>query len=79
MNYERSLDVMSLTSSLLDQAYQKIARWCAFELRQMGKDAQLEVDKVMREAVRRLRQRPELLECVLLDEPCTPLHAASSR
>ncbi|KAG9015159.1 Golgi transport complex subunit 6 [Tulasnella sp. JGI-2019a] len=55
------LDVMSLTSSLLDQGFQKLTRWCSFEFRQMGRDANLEVDDVMREAVRRLRQRTELL------------------
>ncbi|KAG8970571.1 Golgi transport complex subunit 6 [Tulasnella sp. 419] len=55
------LDIMSLTSSLMDQAYHKIARWCSFEFRQMGRDSQLEVGPIMREAVKRLRQRPELL------------------
>ncbi|KAF8583843.1 oligomeric complex COG6 [Ramaria rubella] len=55
------LDIMSLTSSLLDQAYQKIFRWCSFEFRQLGKDSQLEVGPVMKEAVRRLRQQPDLL------------------
>lgn len=52
---------MSLTSSLLEQAYQKIFRWCSFEFRQLGKDAQLEVGFVMKEAVRRLKRQPELL------------------
>lgn len=56
---------MSLTSSLLDQGYQKLTRWCSFEFRQMGRDANLDVDKVMKEAVRRLRQRAELLKSVI--------------
>ncbi|KAI0929236.1 hypothetical protein AcW1_006229 [Taiwanofungus camphoratus] len=55
------LDIMSATSSYLEQAYERIFRWCCFEFRQMGRDAQLEVSSSMREAVRRLRQRPELL------------------
>ncbi|KAG9013500.1 Golgi transport complex subunit 6 [Tulasnella sp. 427] len=55
------LDIMSLTASLLDQAYQKLARWTAFEFRQMGKDASFDVAPVMQEAVLRLRQRPEHL------------------
>ncbi|KAG8913144.1 Golgi transport complex subunit 6 [Tulasnella sp. 417] len=55
------LDIMSLTASLLDQAYHKLARWTSFEFRQMGKDASLDVSPLMQEAVLRLRQRPELL------------------
>ncbi|KAG8918014.1 Golgi transport complex subunit 6, partial [Tulasnella sp. 408] len=55
------LDIMSLTASLLDQAYHKLARWTSFEFRQMGKDASLDVAPLMQEAVLRLRQRPELL------------------
>ncbi|KAF7799585.1 hypothetical protein EIP86_010822 [Pleurotus ostreatoroseus] len=55
------LDIMSTTSGYLEQAYDKIFRWCAFEFRQMGRETQAEVDSVMREAVRRLRARPELL------------------
>lgn len=52
---------MSLTSSLLEQAYQKIFRWCSYNFRQLGKDSNLEVGSVMKEAVRRLKQQPELL------------------
>ncbi|TCD67043.1 Golgi transport complex subunit 6 [Steccherinum ochraceum] len=58
---QAGLDIMSATSSCLEQAYEKIFRWCSFEFRQMGRDAHLEVDPIMREAVRRLQQRPELL------------------
>ena len=55
------LDIMSSTSSNLEQAYEKIFRWCSFEFRQMGRDVQVEVSPTMREAVSRLRQRQELL------------------
>jgi conserved oligomeric Golgi complex subunit 6 len=55
---------MASTSSHLEQGYEKILRWCSFEFRQMGRDIQLEVSPSMREAVHRLRQRPELLTYV---------------
>lgn len=55
------LEIMAATSSYLEQAYEKICRWCNFEFRQMGRDAQLDVTPSMREAVQRLKQRPELL------------------
>ncbi|EKM55271.1 uncharacterized protein PHACADRAFT_143387, partial [Phanerochaete carnosa HHB-10118-sp] len=55
------VDILTTTSGYLEQAYDKIFRWCSFEFRQMGRDAQLEVDSSTREAVRRLRKRPELL------------------
>jgi conserved oligomeric Golgi complex subunit 6 len=60
------LDIMAMTSELLEQAYEKIFRYCCLEFRQFGKDAQLDVAPVTREAVRRLRQRPELLRYVQL-------------
>jgi conserved oligomeric Golgi complex subunit 6 len=52
---------MALTSAHLEQGYEKIFRWCSFEFRQIGRDFHLEVTAIMGEAVRRLRQRPELL------------------
>lgn len=55
------LDIMSLTSSSLEQAYEKIFRWCSFEFRQMSREVQVEVSPTMREAITRLRQRQELL------------------
>ncbi|EIN07029.1 oligomeric complex COG6 [Punctularia strigosozonata HHB-11173 SS5] len=55
------LDIMSATSSYLEQAYDKIARYLASEFRQMGRDALLEVGPTLAEAVRRLNARPELL------------------
>lgn len=60
------LDILSTTSNYLEQAYEKIFRWCSFEFRNMGRETQLEVDDVMREAVQRLRERPELLTYVPL-------------
>lgn len=60
-DYVKSLDIMALTSSLLEQAYQKIFRWCSFEFRQLGKDAQLDVGSVMKETVRQLKNQPDLL------------------
>ncbi|KAK0483339.1 oligomeric complex COG6 [Armillaria novae-zelandiae] len=55
------LEIMSSTLSYLEQGDEKIARWCSYEFRQIGHDAHLEVTPTMREAVRRLRQRQELL------------------
>lgn len=55
------LDIMSTTSSNLEQAYEKIFRWCSFEFREMGREVQVEVSPTMREAITRLRQRQELL------------------
>ena len=55
------LDIMSSTSSNLEQAYEKIFRWCSFEFRQMGREVQVEVSPTMHEAITRLRQRQELL------------------
>ena len=55
------LDIMSSTSSILEQAYEKIFRWCSFDFRQMGREVQVEVSPTMREAIARLRQRQELL------------------
>lgn len=52
---------MATTATYLEQGYDKMARWCANEFRQMGRDAQLDVSGILREAVQRLRQRPELL------------------
>ncbi|KAJ7225913.1 oligomeric complex COG6 [Mycena pura] len=55
------VDIMASTSSYLEQGYEKIVRWCSYEVLQMGRDMQVEVGPTMREAVRRLRKRPELL------------------
>ncbi|KAF8431614.1 oligomeric Golgi complex subunit 6 [Boletus edulis BED1] len=59
------LDVMATTFSYLEQGYDKIHRWLAFEFRQIGMESQLEVTSVMREAIRRLSERPELLSDTL--------------
>ncbi|KAJ6519432.1 oligomeric Golgi complex subunit 6 [Mycena sanguinolenta] len=58
---QAGLDIMASTSSNLEQGYEKIFRWCSYEFRQMGRDMQVEVEDTMREAIRRLRKRPELL------------------
>ncbi|EMD38160.1 hypothetical protein CERSUDRAFT_113315 [Gelatoporia subvermispora B] len=55
------LEITLATSALLEQAYDKLFRWCSTEFLQTGRDAQLEAGPVLREAVRRLQQRPELL------------------
>jgi hypothetical protein len=56
-----SLEIMTSTSAYLEQGYEKILRYCSNEFRQVGRDSQIEVNVVMREAVQRLRKRPELL------------------
>lgn len=55
------MDIMSTTSSYLEQGYDKIYRWCTLEFRRMGTENHLEVSPTMVESVRRLSQRPELL------------------
>ncbi|KAH7889181.1 oligomeric complex COG6 [Phlebopus sp. FC_14] len=55
------VDIMAATSSYLEQGYEKIYRWCAFEFRRIGRENQLEVGPTMVEAIRRLSQRPEFL------------------
>jgi conserved oligomeric Golgi complex subunit 6 len=58
---QAGLDVMATTARQLEDGYEKMARWCANEFRQMGRDANLEVSEILQQAIRRLRQRPELL------------------
>jgi hypothetical protein len=55
---------MAQTSEEMESGYRKIHRWCQSEFRQFTKDTQLEVSPVMNEAVRRLRERPNLLASV---------------
>lgn len=57
----RSIDIMSLTSEQLESGYIKIHRYCQFEFRQFTRETQLEVSPMMRQAIRRLRDRPALL------------------
>ena len=64
LNFSDRTDIMAATSNHLEQAFDKISRYCSFEFRQMGKDAQTEVGPTMQQAVKRLQQRPELLKCV---------------
>ena len=56
---------MASTSSNLEQGYEKLLRYCSNEFRQIGRDFQLEVSNGLREAVVRLRKRPELLTSVI--------------
>ncbi|PPQ84070.1 hypothetical protein CVT26_013151, partial [Gymnopilus dilepis] len=55
------LEIMASTSTNLEKGYEKILRYLSNEFRQVGRDTQLEVSGQMREAVQRLRKRPELL------------------
>ncbi|KAJ1024085.1 hypothetical protein NDA16_002924 [Ustilago loliicola] len=59
------MDIMSSTSSDLEQAYQKLYKWCSFEFRQPVKEG-LEVSPSLREATRRLKtSRQDLLRSAL--------------
>ncbi len=51
---------MEYTSQHLEAGYSKIFKWCSFESRGFSKDV-LEVSATMREAIQRLRHRPDLL------------------
>ncbi|KAF9507141.1 hypothetical protein BS47DRAFT_1351988 [Hydnum rufescens UP504] len=61
------LDIMARTANQLDVAYAKVQRWCSYEFRQLGKDSHLEVSPVMREAIRRLQKRLDILSGALSD------------
>ncbi|PWY99918.1 oligomeric complex COG6 [Testicularia cyperi] len=59
------LDIMRSTSEDLEQAYQKLYKWCSFEFRQPIKEG-LEVSRSLREAVFRLKMaRQDLLRSAL--------------
>ncbi|WVO14670.1 hypothetical protein L204_102307 [Cryptococcus depauperatus] len=62
---QAGLDIMASTSNQLESGFNKIHKWCQFEFRQFIKDTQLEVTPVMRQAVRRLRDRPVLAKDAL--------------
>ena len=57
---------MASTFSNLEQGYEKLLRYCSNEFRQIGRDFQLEVTNGLREAVVRLRKRPEFLTLVII-------------
>jgi len=65
---------MASTSGYLEKGYDKLFRWCSFEFRQMGRDAQLEASDTIGEAVRRLRQRPELFTYAARRHPVALRH-----
>ena len=56
---------MASTSSNLEQGYEKLLRYCSNEFRHIGRGFQLEVSNGLREAVVRLRKRPELMTLVI--------------
>ncbi|KAI0029221.1 oligomeric complex COG6 [Vararia minispora EC-137] len=62
---QAGLDIMATTASYLEKGFEKLFRWCLSEFRNLGRDAALEVSTNLREAVRRLRRRPELLGALL--------------
>ena len=62
---------MEYTSQHLEAGYSKIFKWCSFESRGFSKDV-LEVSSTMREAIQRLRQRPDLLTSVSPLPPIRP-------
>ena len=57
---------MAATAQYLERAYDKLFKFCSLEFRNLGRDAVLEVSTNLREGVKRLRQRPELLGYALL-------------
>ncbi|KAL1761228.1 oligomeric Golgi complex subunit 6 [Schizophyllum commune] len=61
---QAGLDIMSATSSRLEAGYDKILRWCTYEFTAL-RDTHIEVPPNLSEAVRRLRDRPELLTSAL--------------
>ncbi|KZV66572.1 oligomeric complex COG6 [Peniophora sp. CONT] len=63
---QAGLDIMAATAQYLEKAYDKLFRWCSLEFRNLGRDSVLEVSSNLREGIKRLRQRPELLgECLM--------------
>jgi hypothetical protein len=70
---------MAATAAALEQAYEKLARYCSAQFRAMGlgrdRDAGApDVPPVLREAVCRLGARPELLVCAFLPPLSSALH-----
>ncbi|KAJ3566894.1 hypothetical protein NP233_g6714 [Leucocoprinus birnbaumii] len=58
---QSGMDIMTATSSYLEHGYEKLLRWTSNEFRQIGREMQIEVHPTLREAIKRLRKRPELL------------------
>ncbi|GAA6004653.1 Golgi transport complex subunit COG6 [Rhodotorula paludigena] len=61
---QAGLDIMEYTSQHLEAGFSKIHKWLTFEARGFAKDV-LEVSATVREAVSRLKARPDLLSEVL--------------
>jgi hypothetical protein len=55
-------EIMSLAGDQLDLVFGRIHRACCFEFRRYTKETSLEVTEVVRESVKRLRERVDLLE-----------------
>ncbi len=55
-------EIMAATNEQLEAGYAKIHRWCQAQFRGFARDTQLEVGETLQEAVRRLRERPALME-----------------
>ncbi|GHJ85315.1 hypothetical protein NliqN6_1717 [Naganishia liquefaciens] len=60
-----SKEIMATTTEHMTDAYEKLYRWVMFDFRTYSRDAQLEVSEVTREAVKRLRERRDLLDDAL--------------
>ncbi|KAJ9109232.1 hypothetical protein QFC21_000561 [Naganishia friedmannii] len=58
-------EIMATTTEHLEDAYEKLHRWAMFEFRKVARGEQVEVSPVMRETVKRLRERRDLLDDVL--------------
>lgn len=58
------IDIMDETASLMDRAQNKVAKWLAFELRTTFREGQ-EVGSLVRESVKRLESREDLLRPAL--------------
>lgn len=56
---------MAATGTQTEAGYAKIFRWTEFQFRQMTREAQLEVSPILQEAVKRLSQRPVMLNDAL--------------
>jgi conserved oligomeric Golgi complex subunit 6 len=55
-------EIMAATNEQLEAGYAKVHRWCQAQFRAFTRDSHLEVGETLQEAVRRLRERPALME-----------------
>ncbi|EIW66514.1 hypothetical protein TREMEDRAFT_34802 [Tremella mesenterica DSM 1558] len=59
---QAGMDIMGATSEQLESGYKKMHRWCTLNFRQYTKEGHLEVSVIMKEAVKRLQNRPALFQ-----------------